>query len=88
MSGSSTLSPGTKPAETTLAAIQRARWVAVQHVIWDQQIMDDIAAMAPDGSLIDANPDTLMMAVFVAGELAQSLQTLSYLGRAARNLMP
>jgi hypothetical protein len=81
------LTPGSKPAETTLATIQQARWVAVQHVYWDEQILDQITAMAPDGSLVDANPDTLLMAVFVAGELAQSLQTLGYLGRAARNLM-
>ena len=82
------LIPGTRAAEATLAATQTARWVAVQHVTWDEKMLDDIAAKAPDGSLIDASFDTLEVAVWVAGELAQSLQTLGYLGRAARNLTP
>lgn len=82
------LTPGTRAAEATLAATQTARWVAVQRATWDEQVLDDMAANAPAGNLIDASADTLLLAVWVAGELAQSLQTLGYLGRAARNLTP
>ena len=82
------LTPGTKAAETTLAAIQTARWVAVQRITWDEAALDVIAARAPSGSLIEAQAGTLLWAVWIAGELAQSLQTLGYLGRAARNLTP
>ena len=68
--------------------MKTARWVSVQRATWDEQVLDAIGAVAPSGSLIDASADTLMVAVWVAGELAQSLQTLGYLGRAARNLTP